>query len=231
MIPKIAPIQLEALRRIDSCLMANAIESFNVRLRNQGFIDHTVRCLTPQMQPMVGYAATLKIRGSEPPTAADIYPDRTDWWDYIVSLPEPRVVVIQDMESRPCLGAMIGRVHINILQALGCVGVVTDGAVRNVSTAQSQGFHLFAGCVALSHAYVHIVEIGTPVTIGGLKISSGDLLHGDVHGVLSIPPAIVPDIPAAASRIDASKREIIALCQSPNFSLEKLRAVFSTNRP
>jgi regulator of RNase E activity RraA len=231
MISPITQLQLEALRRIDSCLMANTIESFNVRLRNQGFIDQTVRCLTPQMQPMVGYAATLKIRGSEPPTAADVYPGRTDWWDYIVSLPEPRVVVIQDMETRPCLGALVGRLHINILQALGCVGVITDGAVRNVATAQSQGFNLFAGCVGLSHAYVHIVEIGTPVTIGGLKIQSGDLLHGDVHGVQSIPPGIVPEIPAAASRIDASKREIIALCQSPGFSLEKLRAALSKNSP
>ena len=71
---------------------------------------------------MVGYAATIKIRGSAPPTADGPYPDRTDWWDYIVSLPAPRVVVVQDVATRPGLGSLVGAVHMNILRALHCVG-------------------------------------------------------------------------------------------------------------
>ncbi len=225
--PPLSQIQLEALRRVDSCLLANTIETFNVRLRNEGFVNQMVRCLTPQLQPMLGYAATVKIRGSQPPTAAGLYGDRTDWWDYILSLPAPRVVVVQDLETRKGLGSLIGRVHINILQALGCVGVVTDGSVRNVPVAQSQGFHLFAEAVSVSHAYVHITEMGTPVEIGGLKIKSGDLLHGDRHGVQSVPVELATRIPDVAARIDASKRELIGLCQSPGFSVEKLRVAVS----
>ena len=100
----LTPEQLEALRRLDACTLANAIETFHERLRNEGFVDHTVRCLFPRLQPMVGYAATIKIRGSAPPTADGLYPDRTDWWDYIHSLPAPRVVVVQDVATRPGLG-------------------------------------------------------------------------------------------------------------------------------
>jgi regulator of RNase E activity RraA len=222
--------QLNSFGQLDACLLANAIEKFQQRLRNQGFVNQRVCCLTPQTHSMVGYAATIRIRGSEPPTAASEYPDRTDWWDYIAAQPVPRVLVIEDTESRPGLGALIGRVHMNILRALKCVGVVTNGSVRDIPAAQKLGFHLFAGSVSVSHAFVHIVEIGAPVEIGGLKIRSGDLLHGDIHGVQSIPLAIASRVLSIAAQIDAWKREVISVCHSPDFSLEKLRAVIAKER-
>lgn len=220
----LTPEQLEAIRRLDGCILANAIETFQVRLRNEGFVDHAACCLLPRLQPMVGYAATIKIRGSAPPTAGEPYRDRTDWWDYIVSLPEPRVVVAQDVATRPGLGSLVGAVHMHILRALRCDGVLTNGAVRDIPASESAGFHLFAGSISVSHAYVHIVEMGKPVEIGGLKIQSGDLLHGDLHGVQSIPLAIAARIPSVAAQIMANEQELIALCHSAEFSLEKLRA-------
>ena len=228
--PPLTPEQLEALRRLDACTLANAIETFQQRLRNEGFTDHTVHCLFPRLQPMVGYAATIKVRGSAPPTVAGPYPDRTDWWDYVVSLPAPRVVVVQDVATRPGLGSLVGAVHMSILQALDCVGVVTNGSVRDIPSAESAGFHFFAGSVSVSHAYVHIVEIGQPVEIGGLKIQSGDLLHGDLHGVQSIPLDLAARIPPVASEITAREQKVIALCRSPGFSLEKLRAAVVNER-
>ena len=222
--------QLEALRRLDACLLANAIETFDERLRNEGFTDQTVRCLFPPVEPMVGYAVTVKIRGSEPPTAGHGYLDRTDWWDYILSLPEPRVVVVQDVATHPGLGSLLGAVHVNILRALGCVGAVTNGSVRDIPAVERLGFPLFAGGISVSHAYVHIVEIGGPVDIGGLKVRSGDLLHGDVHGVQSVPLDLAARIPPVAEQIVARERALIALCQSRHFSLEKLRAAVSTDR-
>jgi regulator of RNase E activity RraA len=210
--------------------LANAIESFGKRLRNEGYVDGTVRCLFPHLPPMVGYVTTVKIRGSAPPTADGPYPDRTDWWDYIVSVPAPRVVVVQDIASRPGAGALIGAVHMNILRALQCVGAVTNGAVRSLPAAENAGFHLFAGDVSVSHAYVHIIEIGTPVEIGGLRIRSGDLLHGDLHGVQSIPVEIAAQVPLVAERIATRKQELIAICQSPDFSLQRLRAAIAGER-
>jgi regulator of RNase E activity RraA len=215
--------QLEALRRLDACTLANAIETFHERLRNEGFVDHSVGCLFRHLPPMLGYAATVKIRGSAPPMAGGSGRPNTDWWDHVLSVPAPRVVVVQDICSRPGLGSAIGRVHMNVLRALSCVGLVTNGSVRDIPAAEAAGFHLFAGSVAISHAYIHVVEIGRPVEIGGLRIDPGDLLHGDVHGVQSIPLDIAARIPEVAARIAARQQAAIALCRSGGFSLAKLR--------
>jgi 4-hydroxy-4-methyl-2-oxoglutarate aldolase len=222
--PPLTPEQLEALRRLDASTLANAIETFHERLRNEGFMDQSVRCLFPRLPPMLGYAVTVKIRGSAPPTVNGLYGDRTDWWDYILTVPAPRVVVVQDVATLLGRGSLIGAVHMNILRALGCVGAVTNGSVRDLPDAESAGFQFFAGGVSVSHAYVHIIDVGKPVEIAGLTIQPGDLLHGDLHGVQSIPLEIAARIPPVAAQIMARKRALIALCQSAEFSLERLSA-------
>lgn len=221
--------QLECLRRIDACTLANAIESFHGRLRNEGFVDHSLGCLFPKFPAVIGYAATIKVRGSAPPTAAAPFSDRSDWWDYVASLPAPRIVVVQDMAARPGLGSLLGAVHVNILRALGCIGAVTNGSVRDIPAIEDLGFQVFAGGICISHAYIHIVEFGTPVEIGGLKIGSGDLLHGDLHGVQNVPEDIAPQIPAVAAEIARRERALIQLCQSGNMTPEKLRAAIAQN--
>ena len=232
--PAPAPLtseQLHALRRLDACLLANAIETFNLRLRNEGFADHTVRSLFPELAPMVGYAATVRIRGSAPPTAGTRFADRSDWWDYIERLPAPRVVVVQDVSSRRGLCSLVGEVHMHVLRRLHCVGVVTNGSVRDIPAARSAGFHYFAGSIAVSHVYVHIVDFGQPLEIGGLKVASGELLHGDLHGVQSVPLSIAPQLPAAATAIREHEQALIALCRSPDFTLEKLRQLLTSLPP
>jgi regulator of RNase E activity RraA len=219
--------ELQALGKLDGCTLANTIEIFGRRLRNEGFVDNSVRALFPEFAPMIGYAATVKIRGSEPPTAAGIFRDRTDWWDYIASVPAPRVVAIQDCATTPGLCSLVGEVHVSILQALRCVGVVTNGAVRDIPAARKVGFHYFAAGATVSHGYVHIVDFGQPVKIGGLTITSGNLLHGDLHGVQQIPLDIAVQIPQAAARITARDQALIAFCRSPEFTLEKLRALIA----
>src|SRR5665213_2095539 len=114
--------ELDALRQLDACTLANTIETFHVRLRNEGFMHGSVRCLFPQLQPMVGYAATILIRGAAPAVAGPPYHDRTDLWEYIQSIPAPRVVVVQDAASSTGLGSLVGEVHMNILKTLGCAG-------------------------------------------------------------------------------------------------------------
>lgn len=229
--PSLTANELEALRRLDACTLANAIETFRERLRNEGFTDGSVRCLFPELPPMVGFAATVKIRGSAPPTAGGTYQDRTDWWDYILSLPAPRVAVVQDAATQPGLGSLLGAVHVNILRALGCVGAVTNGSVRDLPEAEALGFQLFAGHTSVSHVYVHIVEFGRPVEIDGLKIQPGDLLHGDLHGVQLVPLDLVARLPEAAARIVEKEKALIALCRSADFSLDKLRAAVAKAHP
>lgn len=215
--------QLEALRRFDTCIVANAIETFNVRLRDTGFADATVRSIFPKLPPLVGFAATVRIRYSGPPVDGRVAVERTAWWGKLLAVPAPRVVVIQDVSERPGFGSFIGEVHARVLQALGCVGVVTNGSVHDLPGIKAAGFQLFAGSVAVSHAYVHIVDYDKPVEVGGLKVKPGDLLHADQHGVLSVPKEIAADIPAAAERLRERERKVIELCRSGETSVETLR--------
>ena len=222
----LAPEQLESLRRLSTCAVSNAIETFDVRLRNAGFADASIRCMFQEFPPMIGYAATARVRTSVPPMHGHNYFDRTDWWNAILKIPPPRVVVVEDVEKHAGLGSFVGEVHANILSALGCVAVVTNGAVRDLPQVRSTGFQFFAGNVAVSHAYAHIFQFGTPVEIGGLKIEPGDLLHGDQHGILKVPFEIASNIPAIARDIQEKEERAIAICRSADFSLEKLREVF-----
>ncbi len=219
----LSPAQLDALRRLDTCTVANAIETFNVRLRDVGFADSSVRCVFPKMPPLVGYAATVRIRYSGPPVEGLVAVERTDWWDKLLVVPAPRVVVIQDVSERPGFGSFVGEVHAHVLKALGCKGVVTNGSVHDLPGIEAAGFPLFAGGLSVSHAYVHIVDYGKPVEVGGLKVNPGDLLHADQHGVLSVPKEIAADLPAAAERLLERERKVIELCGSGETSVAKLR--------
>lgn len=131
-------------------------------------------------------------------------------------------MVLQDVDESPGKGAFVGEVHAAIGLAVGCIGCVTNGAVRDLEAVEASGFQLFAGSVAITHSYAHIVDFGEPVEIGGLKISHGDLLHGDRHGVLCIPNSIAAVIPEEAAKIRQEERELIDYCRSRGFSLEGL---------
>ena len=214
---------LDLLRKLDGATLANAIETFDVRLRNEGFADSSVRNLTPPGPPAIGYAVTAKIRCSSPPPVGHSYHDRTDWWNYIVSVPAPRFVVVQDVDDRPGLGAFVGDVHASILRALDCVAYGTNGSVRDVEAVGRTAFQFFASSIAVSHAFSHIVEFSGPVEIGGLPIASGDLLFGDAHGLQSVPPEIVGGLLPVAADLIAVEQAVIHLCQSSEFSIDKLR--------
>jgi len=224
---QLAEEQLQAIRQFDVCTISNAIETFGVRLANEGFADASIRCLVPGGRPMLGYAAIGRIRASSVPMTGRRLCDRVGWWEYLLTTPAPRVVVVQDVSDTPGLGAFVGEIHATILMRLGCVGAVTNGAVRDLPAVEAMGFGLFAGNVAVSHCFARLADFGEPVEVGGLKVQPGDLIYGDRHGVLSIPKQIAPDIPAVAARLVAQERRIIDLCRSPDFSIEKLRAAVS----
>jgi regulator of RNase E activity RraA len=218
------PVAVEKLRLLDSCTVANAIETFGVRLRNAGFSDATIRCMLEDLPPLVGYAATVRIRTSEPPMEGDRYYYRLDWLEHVLSVPEPRVVVVEDMDTHPGRGAFVGDVHLNVLKALGCAGVVTNGSVRNVNAARDLHFQMFARNLSVSHAFAHVVDFGGPVVLGHLNVRPGDLLHGDRHGIQTVPLEIAPRVVDVARQMLADERHIIELCQSRAFTLEKLRS-------
>ena len=215
--------QIEQLRAFDTCLISDAIESFGVRLRNAGFAKAGFRCFFKNFPPMVGYAATCKVRSADPPIVGTRYEERTDLWKHIASLPSPRILVMQDIDDPPGTGAFIGKVHASILRAMGCVGAITNGSARELSGIEAAGFQIFAGRLAISRAYIHIVECGGPVEVGGLTIQPGDLLHADRHGVISIPLDLAEHLPTVAGVIRGKKEQLIELSQKPDATDEDFR--------
>jgi len=215
-------VNLEKLKAFDTCTISNAIERLNVRPRNEGFVSGGMRCQFPDLPPMVGYAATARIRTAAPPMSHRCYYDRMDWWNYVASLPEPRIMVLQDADHEPGLGAFVGEIHAAIGLALNCIGCITNGAVRDLPAVEAMGFQLYARKASVSHAYAHIIEFGEPVEIGGLRIASGDLLHGDRHGVLTVPLSIVTEVSLEAAKIRQEELDLVQFCRSPHFSLPEL---------
>jgi regulator of RNase E activity RraA len=174
------------------------------------------------MEPRVGYAATARVRTSATPMSGQCYYDRMDWWSYVQTIPEPRFIVLEDVDHVPGLGALIGEVHAAICVALRCTAVLTNGAVRDLSGVRRTGLQLFSGSISVSHSYAHVIDFGEVVEVGGLRIDPGCLLHGDQHGVVSIPLNIADEVPDMAQKIITSESELIRFCESDSFSFDEL---------
>lgn len=205
--------ELDAIRQFDTCTIADAIERLGVRLRNEGFTRPGLRCFTQEEPRLLGYAATFRIRSSDPPVTGRAFLERNDWWEDLLQLPSPRIAVILDMEPAP-VGSCVGEVHSAVFKALGCEGVITNGAVRDLPAVKRLDFPLFARSIAVSHAYTHVVEFGGVVEILGLEVHHGDLLYADCHGVIEIPIQLASSVANAAAQIRAEQARILERCRS-----------------
>jgi regulator of RNase E activity RraA len=213
---------LEALRRYNTPTISNAIETFNIRKRHLGFLPHSIRCLFPDMPPIVGYAVTSQTRAAPPTEAgADII---DGYFRYVAAAPGPKIAVGQDLDDPPGLGAQFGEVTASIHKKLGCVGHVTDGCPRDLDEVHDLGFQLFGRNPCVSHAYVRLVDYGKPVRLAGVEISPGDLLHADKHGVCIIPLEIAHKLADACAEVERLEKPLLDMCRSDAFDLEQYLA-------
>ncbi|MQA86342.1 MAG: RraA family protein [Streptosporangiales bacterium] len=223
--------ELDALRRLPTPAVANAIETFDIRPRTAGFMTGEVRQMFPALPPIVGYAVTARVVcGQEPGPRGGA--SRLEYWRYIESAHRelgPLVMVTQDLDDPP-FGAWFGEVNANIHTALGCVGVVTNGGIRDMEEVEAVGLPMWAGEVVVSHGYTHLVDFDNPVRVGGLTVSPGQLLLADRHGVIEIPLEIVAEVPEAVRQVETRERAVIAYCQSSDFSADGLHALVSGQR-
>ena len=213
---------LAALARYDAPTLANAIETFDIQPRDVGFADSRIRCMFPELGRMVGYAATATIVARGEPGADWAGAGNNALYEHVRTVPAPRIVVVKDLDDPPAHGSLWGEVHATIFGALGCLGCVTDGLVRDLDEARSMGFHFFARGPSVSHAYVRVETIGEPIEIGGLTVAPGDLLHADQHGVLKIPQEIAADLPAAADRVIETEQTLLRWVRSDEFDPDRL---------
>lgn len=218
--------QLEGMRKISSPTISNAIEMFEIRPRNEGFVGPEVKCLFPGLGRMVGFAFTAAISSDLPAKGCRMV-QRHEYWQASAGVPAPRIAVIQDLDNPPGRGSFWGEVNANIHKALGFVGTVTNGGARDLDEMESLGFFTFAGATSVSHSYVHLVDFGAPVRVGGSVISPGDLLHADRHGVVVIPAQIAETLAETALEVEEAERELIRYCQSTQFSRSGLKRAFA----
>ena len=210
---------LARLAKYDTPTLSNAIETFEIRNRDEGYTSQEIRCMFPDLPPVVGYAATLTVRSHEPPLA-EMEP--SNLWHHVQSLPGPRFLVAEDLDDPEGAGAMWGEVQATIFKALGCVAIATDGVVRDLPEVHAIGLQLYATGTAASHAYAHFASCGHGISIGGLAVRPGDLLHADRHGILLIPDSIAAELPAAADKVIAREQKLIKWIRSDQFDPEKL---------
>ena len=215
---------LERVRQFDTCTLSNAIERLNLSPRNEGFVTGAVLCRFPQLAPVIGYAVTARMRSSATPVNGKCYHEHPDFWKYFASIAGPRVLVIQDADHAPGVGALLGEAYARISRALGGVACLTNGAVRDLKGIEALAYQVFAGSVSVSHAYAHVVDFGDPVEIGGLRIAPGDLLHGDLHGVLLVPKSAAGQLAVLAERVLREDRELFELTERKDFSVTTLTA-------
>ena len=185
--------------------------------------------MDPEYDPVVGFARTAHIRSREPnprrrEAAAEI---RLGYYAHIAAEPLPSLAVIQDIDAPDQgFGAFWGEVQTNVHQGLGCIGVVTDGSVRDLD-AMAAGFFVLAGSVMPSHAHVHLVDFGGTVSVAGMIVSPNDVIHADRHGAVVIPIKAIKDLPAAVALLARREKVIIDAAKTPGFSVARLRQAFA----
>ena len=216
-----------ALIRVDTPTICNAIEWVAGKRGFADFTRATMVASDPGAPPMLGFAHTAQIAAAEPPDAppAEVKARRLAYFKAMTTGPQPAIAVIEDLDFPDCVGAWWGEVHSNVHQALGVRGAVTNGVVRDLGDL-APGFPILAGSVGPSHAHVHLRRIGGPVTVMGLEIAEGDLIHADRHGAVVIPPESLDALPVAIAALEASEALILGPAREPDFDLEKLRAAW-----
>jgi regulator of RNase E activity RraA len=210
-----SPDQFDFLRSIDTPTVCNLMEIAAPERRGHGYTVRHLHCPFPDLPPMVGFAKTVTMRAQDPVPLgqAGYMQKRLDYLDYVAADPQPGIAVIQDLDDIVGYGAFWGEVQSNVHKALGCLGTITNGSVRDIPMIPA-GFQMLAGSIAPSHAYVHVVDYGVDVNIHGMAVRSGDLIHADRHGAVVVPVDKIDAMKAAAEGLAAKEAKIISAAQS-----------------
>jgi 4-hydroxy-4-methyl-2-oxoglutarate aldolase len=213
---------LDFLRTIDTPTVANAIESFQLRSRAEGFPSVALRCLFPELGVMCGYAVTAQVE-----TVSSVNPLEeaafVDLFAAVEQSRQPAVVVMQDIGSDPDRAAHSGEIMCTIFSTLGAIGLVSDSAVRDLSAVRKLGFHYFAQGAVSSHAHFRIVRSNVPVHVRGMTVKPGTLLHGDENGIITVPDECLETLPAAIQNVLKKEQELLDFVRQPGFHSAMLR--------
>ncbi len=219
---------LQVLAQWDTPTICNALEITNPERRGWGFTVEPFAVLDHELPPIVGYARTAKIRAASPDLSdvAKGMEARFPYYEYVASQDTPAVLLIEDVDPHPGIGAFWGEVHTAVHLGLGISGCVTNGSFRDL-TDSAPGFQILGGMINPSHAFVHYIDFNCQVTVHGMTVSHGDIIHADQHGAVIVPEDAVKKIPDAVATISAKEKLILDAARRDDFSVEKLKAAIS----
>jgi regulator of RNase E activity RraA len=214
--PSPTKAQLEFLQSIDTPTVCNLVEIVAPERRGHGYTVTHLHCPFPDLPPIVGFAKTVTFKAKDkvPLGEAGYMQKRLDYLDYVASDPQPGIMVMEDLDGAYVgYGAFWGEVQSNVHKALGALGVVTNGSIRDIPMI-APGFQMLAGSIVPSHAYVHVVDYGIDVTVAGMAVKSGNLIHADRHGAIVVPVDKIDAMKQAAEGLAAREAKIIAAAKS-----------------
>ena len=218
--------QTDFLQSIDTPTVCNLLEIVAPERRGHGYTVKHLFCPFADLPPLVGFAKTVTMRARDkvPLGDANYMSKRLDYLDYVAAEPRPSWVVIEDLDEPAGYGACWGEVQSNVHKALGCVGTITNGSIRDIPMIPT-GFQMLAGSLSPSHAYVHVADYGVDVNVHGMKVKSGDLIHADRHGAVVVPLATIDPMQAAADKLAQREARIIEAAKSGK-GVEAIKAAF-----
>ncbi|WP_417840055.1 RraA family protein [Tritonibacter scottomollicae] len=222
------PDLLTLLRQVDTPTVCNAIEVAEGKRGFDAFTRGTLLASAPEAPAMVGYARTAKIAAVAPPSEPPevIKARRMAYYKYMAEAPAPAVTVIEDLDYPNAIGAYWGEINTTVHKGFGISGALTNGVMRDLGDLP-EGFPVVAGSIGPSHGFVHVREIDTPVEIFGLTVAPGDLIHADRHGAVVIPPAVIPMLAEAISKLLETEKLVLEPAKAAGFDFATFEAAWA----
>ena len=215
---------LKLLQSVDTPTVCNAIEVAQGKRGFSQFTRGTMLCSDPDGRVIVGFAKTAKIAAIEPPKESPeiIKERRMNYYRYMSETNGPTVVVIEDLDFPDCIGAYWGEINTKVHKGFGLSGALTNGVMRDLGDLAAD-FPVVAGSIGPSHGFVHVREIDTPVSIFGISVSPGDLVHADRHGAVVIPNGLIDNLYQAIQKLFASERLILDPAEKEGFGFNDFK--------
>ncbi|MCK0141071.1 RraA family protein [Aliiroseovarius sp. F20344] len=219
---------LNLLKKVDTPTVCNAIEVAQGKRGFNAFTRGTMLASHPDAPAMVGYARTAKIAAVAPPEEPPevIKSRRMDYYRHMAEGPRPAISVVEDIDFPHCIGAYWGEINTTVHKGFGLSGALTNGVMRDLGDLPDE-FPVVAGSIGPSHGFVHVKEIGTTVSVFGLEIADGDLVHADRHGALVIPPEVLPDLEEAIHRLLDTEKLVLEPARKDGFDFDAFEAAWA----
>jgi hypothetical protein len=217
---------VEELSQYSTPSVLNGLKQLGQRPEEFAILDRRmIQCLSPALGVRVGFAATTKVatrQSGENPGRDRIREGLIKIAESILATAAPRFLATENVGDWRGPVCIWGEVTANLNAALNCRAGVTNGPVRDLPEMESAGFQAFAGGLATGGGYVDLIDTGGAVSLGGVKVNPGDLLHGDRHGLVKIPAELAAKLPEAIAVVARSEQRTIEACRSADFDLAML---------